>query len=143
MDFSDGMLALARTKLPDVSLAEADILGPWPQEFCRRYDCIVSAYVFHHFEQQEKLDFLVRLSREHCVRGGAILIADVAFPTVSALDQARARWADSWDEEHYWVAERDVPACERLGLHVSYEQIGEFAGIFSVRRSPTRRGSGA
>lgn len=142
MDFSDGMLALARTKLPDVPLAEADILGPWPQEFCRRYDRIVSAYVFHHFDQKEKLDFLVRLIRDHCVRDGRILIADIAFPTVAALDQARARWADSWDEEHYWVAEKDVPACRSVGLHVSYEPIGEFAGVFSVRQSPPRRGLG-
>lgn len=142
MDFSDGMLALARAKLPDVPLARADILGSWPEEFRQRYDRIVSAYVFHHFELKEKLDLLVRLGRDHCARSGGILIADVAFPTGAALDQARERWADSWDEEHYWVADRDVPACERVGLDVSYERIGEFTGVFSVRQSPTRRRAG-
>ena len=142
MDFSDGMLALARAKLPGVPLAKADILGPWPQEFRRKYDRIVSAYVFHHFEQTEKVDILVRLSRDHCVPGGGILVADVAFPTVAALDHARTRWADAWHEEHYWVADRDVLACKRAGLQLAYERVGEFAGVFAVRQAPRRRGAG-
>ncbi len=140
IDFSAKMLGLARSKLPMVRLAKADILGAWPGEFHRRYDRLVSAYVFHHFEPGEKVDLLLRLSRDHVTPRGRIIVADIAFPSVAALELARVRWADAWDEEHYWVAERDVPACEGAGLAVHYEQVVEFAGVFAVQASITGTG---
>ena len=133
IDFSPGMLELARTHLPGVRAAQADVLGPWPAEFCRRYDRVVSAYLFHHFEQAEKVDLLVRLVRDCTTVGGRVVVADIAFGTAKALDDARARYAAAWDEEHFWVAERDMPACERAGLRVRYEQVVDVAGVIVVQ----------
>ena len=135
IDFSARMLALARAKLPDVRLAQLDILDPWPVEFCRRYDRVVSAYVFHHLERTEKVDLLARLTRDHCTENARILVADIAFPTSGALDRARVRWADVWDEEHYWIVDRDLSACARAGLDVSFEPVTDFSGVFTLSTS--------
>jgi putative AdoMet-dependent methyltransferase len=132
LDFSPGMLALARAKLPGACLARGDILGVWPDEIQRRYDRVVSAYSFHHFELTEKIDVLRRVARDTCRAGGSIVIGDVAFETLDALDEARERWADAWDEEHYWVAERDVPQLEKAGLRVRHRQVGDHAGVFTL-----------
>jgi len=142
LDFSQKMLGLAQARLPGVPLGLADILGSWPREFCRRYDRIVSAYVFHHFEQAEKVDFLLRLSREYSAGSGRIVVADIAFPSLAALDQARVRWADSWDEEHYWVVDRDIAACEQVGFQIRYEPVMEFAGVFVVQPPSSTRAAG-
>lgn len=137
IDFSANMLDLAKAKLPELHLIQADLLAAWPDEVSRRFDLIVSAYVFHHFELREKVSLLTRLGRDHCAQGGRIVVADISFPTRHALDEARTRWQSVWDEEQYWVAEEAVPACERAGLVVRYEQMVEFAGVFLFER---RRG---
>jgi putative AdoMet-dependent methyltransferase len=135
LDFSSRMLELAAVKIPHVKLGQAEILGPWPDAFRVRYDRIVSAYVFHHFDPAEKVGSLGRLIRDHVAPGGRITVADLAFFTTADLDHAREEWAQSWDEEHYWVVDRDVAACKDAGLDVRYEPIVEFAGVFTVVRS--------
>lgn len=135
IDFSQAMLQRARIKVPEARLAQADILGSWPEEFRGRFDRIVSGYVFHHFDLEEKVDLLARLKRDHCEHGGRIVVADISFPTKDALSRARARYADSWDEEHYWVAAEILPACERAGLAVQYEKVDELAAVYVVRTS--------
>lgn len=135
LDFSAKMLACAAAKLPGARLVQGDILGKWPKALRRRrYDRIVSGYAFHHFELNEKVDVLVRLIRELCAVGGRIVIGDIAFPTVASLDEARVRWASVWEEEHYWVAERDIPKIGETGLRVCYRQLGDHAGVFTVER---------
>jgi cyclopropane fatty-acyl-phospholipid synthase-like methyltransferase len=126
------MLELAAGRIPRVKLGQAEILGPWPEAFRVRYDRIVSAYVFHHFDPAEKVAFLGRLIRDHVAPGGRITVADLAFPTIADLDHAREEWAQSWDEEHYWVVDRDVAACKDAGLDVRDERIVDFAGAFTV-----------
>ena len=135
IDFSSRMLDIARVKVPTAQLAQASILDPWPEHFRGRFDLLVSAYVFHHFVLPEKIEMLTRFAREHCEIGGRIVLADLSFPTRDALDQARVRWSKVWDEEHYWVAEEAIPACERAGLHVQYEQVVECAGVFVFETS--------
>jgi len=45
----------------------------------RRFNRIVSAYVFHHFELGEKVRIIELLVREHLKAGGNWIIADIAF----------------------------------------------------------------
>jgi putative AdoMet-dependent methyltransferase len=142
LDFSPRMLTRAARKVPGARLAEAGLLGEWPAAFNRKFDLIVSAYAFHHFTLERKIALLRRLSRDHWEPGGRIIIADISFRTNEALAHARERWRDVWDEEHYWIAEEAVPACEAAGLLIRYEQISEVAGIYvltsAVPGSPSR-----
>jgi putative AdoMet-dependent methyltransferase len=130
IDFSRNMLARARKKIPTVHLAQADLLGSWPEEFHQRFDRIVSAYVFHHLDEAQKIELLVRLCRDYCSTAGRVVIADISFLTKDDLREERISSKDHWDEEYYWIAEEITPACERAGLLVRYEQVDDFAGVF-------------
>ncbi len=131
MDFSAQMLAQARALLPQVHLVQADLADEWPLEDQEPFDRVVSAYVFHHFNLETKFGLLQRIARRYLVAGGSILIADIAFPTISARAETARRLADCWDEdEHYWAADETVEASEQAGLVVTYEQLSVCGGVF-------------
>src|SRR5512140_831767 len=73
-DFSEGMLAKAREKLPAAHFVLHDLRQPWPAELNRRFDIIVSAYVFHHFETGEKVRLCKELVAEHLAPAGKLII---------------------------------------------------------------------
>lgn len=129
-DFSDKMLELARAALPAARFYQHDLCEPLPPELDRRFDRIVSAYVFHHFELAEKIAILERLVRRHLAPDGRLVIADISFQTPSALDAARRAAGEQWDEELYWVASEALPALAALPITVTYSQISDCAGIY-------------
>ncbi|GEM_PF-182092 len=134
VDISSKMLALAQAKLPSVRLAHGDIAEGWPSELPKRFDRIVSAYVFHHFDPPTKIKQLSWLLGEHCAEGGQIVIGDVSFTTGRALCDAKRAWRRRFDpEEHYWVAEDATGACEEAGMTTTYEQSSPCAGVYVVQ----------
>jgi putative AdoMet-dependent methyltransferase len=131
IDFSREMLAKARDKLPQATLAQADLLGDWPPEVDQRFDRIVSAYVLHEFDLSAKLDLLQRLAKRHLEAEARIVVGDVSFATREIRDQAHTKWDGQWDEdEYYWAADEAAAACEGAGLQVSYKQISSCGGVF-------------
>jgi putative AdoMet-dependent methyltransferase len=134
IDVSAEMLAIARAKLPMAHLSHSDITADWPSDFPERFDRIVSAYVFHHFDLDAKVELLARLVRSHCSPGGLIVVGDIAFRTASELSRAQRTWGRLMDpDEDYWVADEAVAACELAGLGARYEQVSVFAGVFVVQ----------
>lgn len=65
VDFSKGMIAKTRKKLPETVLVQADLLSDWPVELDRRFDRVVSAYVFHEFNLETKIGLLRRIASNH------------------------------------------------------------------------------
>jgi putative AdoMet-dependent methyltransferase len=131
-DFSTEMLARAREKVPTAQCLVHDLRQPLPPELDRRFDRIVSAYVFHHFELSEKVSILRRLASRHLAQNGRIVIADLSFQTPQALQAARQAAGDAWDEEPYWIAQAALPALEKVGLAAAYTQVSEVAGVYQV-----------
>ncbi|MBN1580082.1 MAG: class I SAM-dependent methyltransferase [Anaerolineae bacterium] len=134
-DFSPAMLAKARPKIPQATLVEMDLLqDAWPGELDgQRFDRIVSAYVFHHFDLRTKVRLLERLADHTLADRGRIVIGDIAFPSEQALKQAGA---DHWDEdEHYWAADETISACREIGLAVTYTQVSSCGGVFVIERA--------
>ena len=132
-DFSPKMLAEARVNLPRVRLVEADLLGDWPVLLDRRFDRIVSAYVFHEFDLSTKISLLQRLADDHLTDGGRIIIGDISFPTAQAREEGHQRWLRIWDEqEDYWAADEAITACEKAGLHLRYTQVSSCGGTFVI-----------
>lgn len=131
-DFSTEMLALARAKLPDVILFLHDLRQPFPPELERRFDRIVSAYVFHHLELPQKAATAQRLVQDHLLPGGQLIVADVSFPSRAALDAVRQQVGDGWDEEPYWIADEALPALEAAGLTADYIQVSDCAGVYRI-----------
>jgi putative AdoMet-dependent methyltransferase len=126
------MLETARQKLPQAHFALHDLRAAWPPEFDRRFDGIVSAYVFHHFELEKKVSLCRGLVRERLNPGGKLVIGDLSFPSLAAKELF-SREIPDWEEEFYWLADESVTALEKAGLQVEYRQISGCAGIYCLQ----------
>ena len=135
IDFSTEMLAKARAKLPEAMLVQADLLGEWPATLSSVFDRVVSAYVLHEFPLEAKLALLSRLAANALAPEGAVVVADIAFPTALARAEAARRLAPYWDDdESYWAADETLAAGQDLGLQVTYTQVSFCGGVFVFRR---------
>jgi putative AdoMet-dependent methyltransferase len=130
-DFSDAMLAKARTKLPQAHFVQADLRMAWPAELARSFDRIVSGYVFHHFELEKKVSFCKELISERLTTTGRMVIADIFFPTPTALEEFKQP-IDDWEDEFYWIADEALPALKRAGLDARYIQVSPCAGVYCI-----------
>jgi putative AdoMet-dependent methyltransferase len=130
-DFSAPMLEKAHQKLPAAHCILHDLRGGWPSELNRTFDRIVSAYVFHHFELNEKVRILLGLL-PRLAPGGLIVLGDIAFPNQAALEQVKVKAGDEWEEEFYWLADESLFALGQVGLTAHYEQVTRCAGVFSL-----------
>lgn len=131
-DFSEAMLKKAKQKVPKAHFIVYDIHDPLPPELARSYDRIVSAYTFHHFDLNEKMEIIQHLL-PHLARSGSITIGDISFPDAAVREQVKADLGNDWDEEFYWLAASDIPALEVLGMEINYQQTTPFSGIFHLR----------
>jgi cyclopropane fatty-acyl-phospholipid synthase-like methyltransferase len=130
VDFSPGMLDRARAKLPPARFIEMDLRSEWTCALDRRFDRIVSTYVFHEFDLDTKVRLLRRGVSAHLKSGGRVVVGDIAFPSMRALVEAGA---DAWDEEeHYWAAQETIAACAHVGLRATYTQVSWCGGVFVV-----------
>ena len=128
-DFSAPMLEQARQKLPDAHFLLHDLSMEFPAEWQRPFDRIVSAYVFHHFELDEKVRILRGLL-PRLAPGGRMVLADIAFPDQAALDKVKAGAGQGWEDEFYWLVDESLPTLEEAWLRVSYRQVSVCAGVF-------------
>jgi cyclopropane fatty-acyl-phospholipid synthase-like methyltransferase len=113
---------------------QANLLVDWPDDIHPPFDRIIAGYVLHEFTLEAKIDVL-RRATHYLVSGGVILIADIAFPSITIRETTVQRiYGDSWDEnEWYWAADEAIAACEDAGLHVEYRQMSRYGGIFVLR----------
>lgn len=130
-DFSEPMLARARQKIPSAHFLLHDLHDPLPPELDHPFDRIVSSYVFHHFDLNEKVDILACLL-PHLTATGRIVIGDVAFPDAPTLEKAKVAAGDEWEDEFYWILSESTPALEKIGFTVKYIQVSSCAGVLSL-----------
>ena len=128
-DFSAPMLAQTSQKLPNAHILLHDLRTDLPAEWKRPFDRIVSAYVFHHFELDEKVRILHGLL-PRLAPGGCMVIGDIAFQDQAAQDKVKAEAGEAWEDEFYWLVDQSRQALKKAGLRVSYHQISSCAGIF-------------
>ena len=118
-DFSEPMLEKARAKLPTAHFISHDFRTDWPAELeSKRFDRIVSAYVFHHVGQARKIEICKELVTQHLNSGGKLVIADLSFPTLPYREMFSKRVGDKWDDAPYWIVGTAIPALEKTGLRV-------------------------
>jgi putative AdoMet-dependent methyltransferase len=130
-DFSEPMLAKARQKVPSAHFFLHDLHNPLPAELDHPFDRIVSAYVFHHFDLDEKIRILVQLL-PHLAPAGWIVLGDIAFPDAAALEKVKIEAGREWQDEFYWILSESTPALAKVGFKVDYFQISSCAGVFSL-----------
>ncbi len=131
-DFSAAMLAKAKPRLPQMRLFQADLRADWPPELNRRFDRIISAYVFHHFELDKKAQIIAELTNQRLNSGGRIIIADIAFQDQAALEIEKRAAGDKWEDEYYWLADEALPALQNAGLKARFHKVSSCAGVFEI-----------
>jgi putative AdoMet-dependent methyltransferase len=131
-DFSESMLEKAREKLPRARFVLHDLRAAWPAELYRRFDRIVSAYVFHHFDLEGKVRLCKELATRHLVPNGRLIIADLSFQNRVAMDAFALSVGDLWDAEPFWLVNESLPALEKADLKVNYVQVSGCAGVYSI-----------
>ncbi len=131
-DFSEPMLAKAREKLPDAHFVLHDLRAAWPAELNRRFDRIVSAYVFHHFGLEEKVALCKDLTAHHLASGGKLVLADLSFTNRQAMESFAQSVGALWEQEPYWLADESIQALAAAGLKVAYLQVSVCAGIYTI-----------
>ncbi len=101
--------------------------------FRKKFDGIVSTYFFHHLDFDQKIDFIQRVTSENLKNRGKLIIADVAFSTLSSLEKKKKEYEHTWDEdEHYPIAEHLLPELTAKGVSVDYSQVSSCAGVFCL-----------
>lgn len=123
LDFSEAMLAVARHKVPSAHLAQADLLADFPVAFKQLFPVVVSSYVFHEFPTDDKRALLRRLTAEHLLPDGRILIGDIGFADAAARAAVRHTAGDRWEEEYYWLAAEAELLAAELGLNLTFEPL--------------------
>jgi putative AdoMet-dependent methyltransferase len=136
IDFSNEMLSKAAKALPGSHLLQVDLLTKdWPVEIAHPYDRIVSGYTFHEFPDETKVTLLNRLAAELLAPDGKILIADISFPDVTLMEEARTRFVSEgrWDEEeYYWCAETMLAMLSGQGFLADYLQTSPCSGVYCL-----------
>jgi putative AdoMet-dependent methyltransferase len=132
-DFSAAMLTRARLKLPRAHFCLYDLHHEWPDTLPPRFDRIVSAYVFHHFELEEKVRIILKLVNEHLAPDGRLVISDIAFKDATMRAAVRLEVGQEWEDEIYWIADEIIPCLLEDGLKVKYIQVSPCAGVFSLQ----------
>ncbi len=131
-DFSDAMLEKACKKLPQAHFVLHDLRTPMPDELNRRFDRIVSAYVFHHVELDRKVKLCAELVKQHLKADGKLIIADLSFPNKDAMYSYARSVGDLWEAEPYWMVDETIPALQSASLKVEYQQVSGCAGVYAI-----------
>lgn len=129
IDFSERMIQIARSKMPDAVLIRHDFTAGLPHRLEREiFDAIICTYAIHHLPDAQKAPFLSQL-QAHLAPGGSIFLGDVAFPSRSDLDSCRRNSGDEWDdEEFYLVADEMIP----FFPGARFEPISFCSGILTI-----------
>jgi putative AdoMet-dependent methyltransferase len=130
-DFSARMLEIARQKIPTAHFIHSDLRGDTPKELSGHFDRIVSAYVFHHFELDQKIQILRKLI-PFLAPPGWMIIGDISFRNEAEMEALKNNEGDDWEDEFYWLADGATPALETLGFKVKYTQVSACAGIYML-----------
>lgn len=130
-DFSEGMLSIAKEKMPGAQLFAGDLIcGLVPPLLERDYDFITATYSLHHLTDEQKRS-LIRSLMARLVENGALLIGDVAFENRAELEKCRREAGDKWDDDEiYFVADelrKDFP-------ELDFKRVSHCAGVLTLRR---------
>lgn len=143
LDFSAKMLMEAQAKIPTAVLGQIDIRKDWPAPFERHFDCIVSAYTFHHFPLEEKVALVKQLLDKHLPPKGRLIIGDIAFEDEKEENILRKELGSDWEQECYWLVDETLAAFRKTKVDIRFVKISSCAGVFLFWRQTIKNPAGA
>lgn len=130
-DFSDKMIEVSKSKMPNAHLFQGDFTQGLQEPLLRNsYDFIIATYSLHHLDRDGKIK-LLRTLLDLLKNGGSVLIGDVAFWNRRDLERCRETAGGKWDnEENYFVFQE----LQKVFPKMEFEQISHCAGVFFLAR---------
>lgn len=136
---SEGMRAIAKQKLKNITILDGDFLE-FPQ-IDAKIDTIVSTYAFHHLTDEEK-DKAIRKYSNLLNEGGRILFADTVFPTEEAkqekiresLKRNFHRLAEDLQREYYTTIPVLQHIFDKYGFEVSFTRLNPFVWLMDAKK---------
>ena len=130
-DFSQRMLELARSKMPNAHLYQGDFSQGLVEALLQNsYDFIIATYSLHHLNDDNKIRFIQSLL-DLLKNDGIILIGDVAFSNRQDLEQCRETAGEEWDDEEIYFV---IDELQKVFPTLKFEQISHCAGVLSLSR---------
>lgn len=130
-DFSERMIELAKTKMPEAELYQGDFSKGLVEKLkYNKYDTIIATYSLHHLSDEQKI-ILIKSILPLLHNGGYLYIGDVAFETRSELERCKTLSGEEWDDDEiYFVADELTKSFP----HIKYEKFSFCAGLFSLKK---------
>ncbi|MBC2724349.1 MAG: methyltransferase domain-containing protein [Desulfosporosinus sp.] len=134
IDFSEKMLELAKQKMPKGKFYCYDIKSGLPKDLEGvKLDYIVSSYVIHHLDDEEKANFISKL-KGILKESGKIIIADISFKNHKDMLYCKNVSGSNWDDDEiYLIADKMVNRLTESGLIVRYTQVSSCAGVLEIK----------
>ena len=134
IDFSEKMLGLAKQKMPKGKFYCYDFKSDLPKDLEGiKFDYIVSSYAIHHLNDEEKVNFILKL-KGILKENGKIIIADISFKNHEDMLYCKNVSGNKWDnDEIYLVADKMVKRLTDSGLIVRYTQVSSCAGVLEIK----------
>ena len=130
-DFSGRMIQLARDKMPNAHLVQADFSQGLAEPLLRNsYDFIIATYSLHHLTDGNKIS-LIQTMMDLLNGDGAILIGDVAFANRRELERCREKAGEEWDDEEIYFVFDEL---QKTFPAMRFEPISYCAGVLSLLR---------
>lgn len=135
VDFSNEMLSIAKSKMPEANFYKFDFTQGLPAELAEmKYDFIISTYALHHLTDSSKIAFTKSLLN-HLNDGGAILFGDVGFLTRLELEKCKEQNSpDDWDDDEYYFVFSEMKQGLEGSCLMSYKQISHCAGVIEISK---------
>ena len=134
IDFSEKMLELAKQKMPKGNFYCYDFKYGLPKELDgAKFDYIVSSYAIHHLNDEEKVNFILKL-KGILKENGKIIIADISFKNHKDMLYCKSISGNKWDDDEiYIVADKIIKRLNEPGLIVRYTQVSSCAGVLEIK----------
>lgn len=130
-DFSERMIEIAKSKMPEAGLYQGNFADGLADELKQnRYDAIIATYSLHHLPDDKKISFISELLGL-LNDDGSIYIGDVAFETAGARAEARLKVGDEWDDDEFYFAAADL---QKAFPDMTFEKFSFCAGIMCIKK---------
>lgn len=131
VDFSNKMIEVAKTRMPNANFLCQNLNSELPQEYnSEKFDYIISTYAIHHIEDNEKIKLIESLYQK-LTNNGVILIADISFENIADFNELKNR-TKNWDEDEYYIIYDEFK--KMLNLPNKYKQLSICAGILKIEK---------
>lgn len=132
IDFSDEMIKIARKKMPLAKLIKCDMKEKLPSDIKDiKFNYIIISYAIHHLDDYQKLDLINNLG-EKLIKGGKILIADVAFENRLLLEKSRDKYKDIWDDEENYIV-YDELSKGLSNMDIKFKAISDCGALIEIK----------